>query len=214
MLRRVLAAAVFASLAAAGGARAADVRFVSPQTGGTLDAGRLVDVIWTGLPSDVPEFELLLRIGDDPRATVRLTRSLVDGPSVYRWRVPNLPARTARLVLRGDVDELEVELASSEPFQIDGSAIAPLEEISFKDGELWAASEPAPPLRDELTGGSSERVEEGRADDSPAEAPRGSASAVHDPRSEPTLHAALEAAPPPASRLALVAFPRFVPRRN
>jgi hypothetical protein len=210
---RVLACALVASALAAGAAHADAIRFSSPSAGDTLRGGQSVVVRWENLPP-LDEFELLLRIGADPRATVRLTRSLDDGEASYRWRVPNLPARSARLVLRGELHETEVELAASETFQIGVDPFTPLEEISFRDGELWDAPQSSSLPGDAFSGASSERVSQSRADDSPAEAPRSRSAVSSDPLCENPAAALGDVPARPASSPSLLALPRFVPKRN
>jgi hypothetical protein len=214
MPRRAFACALFAWVLAAGTARADVTRFSSPSGGEILTGGENVVVRWEDLPP-IGEFELLLRIGGDPRATVRLTRSLVDGEPAYRWRVPNLPAHAARLVLRGELDDREVEVASSETFGIAADPFTPLEEISLRDGELWDAPQAAGLPGGDLAGGSSERVSQSRANDSAADASRSGGSLSTDPRSASRPVVLNDTrAKPSASTPALLALPGFVPKRN
>lgn len=109
---------------------------VTPVTGTVVRAGDVVEVCWTPLSDDVKEFELLLAVGG---AQVRLTPMLERSTSTYWWRVPNLPAREARLRLRAGVDEEEIELAPGPCFSIEGDDTQPPSRVTFRGGEWWTS---------------------------------------------------------------------------
>jgi hypothetical protein len=211
----LLTALVAAAMPVGAGAAVEPIRFTEPAAGQRLAAGHVVDVSWSALPKGVDEFELLLRIGDDPRASVRLTPVLAEGQRAYRWEIPNLPATSARLVLRGDLDDAEeLELATSDAFRIVGDALAPVLEVAFRDGELWADPVFASPPIEHPSGSNSERI-----------APTGEGTLPPAVRRAALSHAAvatgaeafLSSSTRPRAGFftsSLLALPRSIPQRN
>lgn len=119
-----------------------------PAAGQVLRAGEWAEVVWTTLPPEVEEFELLLSLDDGASYTIRLTPQLDPAIGSYRWLVPNLPSQRARLQVRAGIDHREIERPPGEVFEIVGEAVRPLSGLRWLDGELWSSGIPwpVPPL--------------------------------------------------------------------
>ena len=116
----------------------------APVRGGRpLEAGTAVEVSWRGLPGNVEEVELLLSLDGGRRVAVRLTEQLSPAGRSWIWRVPNISARRASLVLRMGIEGREIESAPSEPFEIVSDASRPGESVELRDEELWLGEEGA-----------------------------------------------------------------------
>ncbi len=126
---------------------AAGPRVAAPHAGTGLVPGEVVEVVWDPVEGPVEELELLLILDGSGRQTVRLTRSLPPATTVWRWRVPAIPARTARLVLRVGRDGREVEGEPGPPFRIRATD-GPCAPVAWRRGELWlGGTGGAPPVR-------------------------------------------------------------------
>lgn len=113
------------------------VRIVTPTCGAVLVAGEVIDVRWEGLPANVDEMELLLDMPGSAEIRLRLTPQLNATTESYRWRVPNLPGRNARLRLRWGRDGVETEGEAGAAFTILPHPHAPLTGVRFRAGEWW-----------------------------------------------------------------------------
>jgi len=104
--------------------------------------GQLVEISWRA-PAGAEELELLLVLAADSRESLRLTESLSARSGTWRWRVPSLPAATARLVLRWGCEgrEMEGEPGPSFTIALPGARLAP---ITLRRGELWVGWGSAP----------------------------------------------------------------------
>lgn len=111
--------------------------FLQPRGGQVLQAGQWVEVVWTPLPPQVEEFEILLSLDDGASFTVRLTPQLDPAIRVFHWRVPNLPTRQARLQLRIGIDHREIEGPTGELLEIRGVSHLPAAGARWLGGELW-----------------------------------------------------------------------------
>jgi hypothetical protein len=110
---------------------------VSNAPGRSLEAGTVVEVSFSGVPENAEEVELLLSLDGGRRVAVRLTEQLSPGGRSYSWRVPNISARRASLVLRMGIEGREIEGPPSEPFEIVPDASRPGESVELRDEELW-----------------------------------------------------------------------------
>ena len=132
-------------LTAASAAADMPVRFLEPAAGTTLEPGSEVTVQWTPLPEGTREFELLLRLGGHGR-TVRLTECMDPTRTSFRWTVPSLPARDARLLLRLSRGRGEETAAVGPAIRIGGRMRTTLSGVAYTRGEWWlAAAAPAVP---------------------------------------------------------------------
>lgn len=118
---------------------------LSPAGGEALRAGQWADVTWSSLPPRVEEFEILLSIDDGATFVLRLTPQLDPALRSYRWRVPNLPSKRARLQLRVGIDHREIEGPLGSPFEIVAAPGRAAAAAHWRDGELWATDLPQPP---------------------------------------------------------------------
>lgn len=141
--RWTVLAAVLA--AAAAGALKAEPRFLYPEEGVALDAGRSVSIAWaideTG--ARFHEIELVLSLDGGRTFPVRITGDLRPDTRSLLLTVPSLPASHARLALRagdeGAPGEEEI-LFVSEDFSITADPGQPLEPALFVGGE-WRTRE-------------------------------------------------------------------------
>jgi hypothetical protein len=122
-------------LTAAGGRLSAQVSVIAPAFG-TLRAGETARIEWRGLPQGVEELELLLVI-EGRESPVRVTPQLVAPAGLFLWRVPNLPSRRARLMIRYGLDGEEIEDAPSALFEILPASSGPPAVLAFRHGEWW-----------------------------------------------------------------------------
>ena len=137
-----LSGLVFAALAstAAAAPSPAGARFRSPAAGAVLEPGASVSVAWEELELSAgeAEMELLLSLDGGRSFPVRLTRDLSPGTASLSWRVPALPARSARLAIRAGGDEEpenERIAAVSGEFEIAEGSGGGLETVHFVRGE-------------------------------------------------------------------------------
>src|SRR3954466_15964762 len=145
----VLAALVLALPALAfAGETDAPVRLVAPQAGATLAAGSTAEIEWApvagfaGLPKS-EEWEAFLSLDGGATYPVRITPHLDQDLRRVRFRVPDLPAADARILLRLGDERRETVIALPGRFSIAG----PLR-TSFHFGtpvRASAAGEPAIP---------------------------------------------------------------------
>ena len=118
---------------------AGPVVFTSPGPGPARAAGSVIEVSWSGVPKSSEEGELLLSLDGGRRVALRLTEQISPRGRSYFWRVPNLSARRAALVLRMGIAGREVESAPSAPFEILLGPSRPDQRIALRAGELWLA---------------------------------------------------------------------------
>ena len=81
--------------------------FHAPSAGATLTAGSIMDVRWVASAAELElergeadEAELVLSLDGGDTFQVRISSELSPHATSYRWRVPSLPTRSARLALR------------------------------------------------------------------------------------------------------------------
>ena len=137
LLGLVLAAAVPSGSAAGAGAAPLDVPAV-------VTAGQWVELRWSGLPADVEELEIVLSLDGGRTYPVRVSPELEAPEGCYRWRVPDLPAARARLMLRIGGERGERAGAHSREFRIAHAAGVPRPELGYHEGQLWTGLEPPP----------------------------------------------------------------------
>lgn len=107
---------VFAAcLAIAASAQAAPpLELIAPRAGAVLDGGSESTLVWSAasLPAGVEEWEAFLSLDGGRYYAVGITPHLDAGIRSFRWRVPNVAAAHARILIRaGDErDEYLIEL--------------------------------------------------------------------------------------------------------
>ncbi|NOT33475.1 MAG: hypothetical protein HOP12_04810 [Candidatus Eisenbacteria bacterium] len=104
---------------------------------GVVQAGSLVEIHWDDPGASVEELELLLSLDDGRSFPLRVTPELEGRETHFRWRVPRLATRTARLQLRMHVDEREHESAAGERFTIELAAGDAPERDLMHEGFWW-----------------------------------------------------------------------------
>jgi hypothetical protein len=147
-MKRLLVGLVL--LAAARGTLSAQVSLTLPDFG-TLRAGGTARIEWRGLPADVEEMELLLSV-EGRELPIRVTAQLAARTGVLLWRVPNVPARRARLTIRFGSEGEEYLAEPSAPFAILPSENERPAALLFRDGEWWEKESAVDPLRGSLAG--------------------------------------------------------------
>ncbi|HTS03720.1 MAG TPA: hypothetical protein VMN04_14460 [Thermoanaerobaculia bacterium] len=118
----------------------------APAAGEVLRAGQLVEVSWRGVPAGTEELEILLSLDDGETFPVRLTEKLDGDEKSILWRVPNLAAGRARLLIRYESDGAETPGEKGPAFRIEGDPALRLDSPRRRAGELWLdASFPGAP---------------------------------------------------------------------
>ena len=103
-------------------------RLLSPAAGDELTAGSLVTIAWeeTGLPEHVDEWEAFLSVDGGETWPLRITPHLDISIRRFDFRVPDLPTRDARLMLRFGDERREVEVDAPQRFSIVGDPSKPI----------------------------------------------------------------------------------------
>jgi hypothetical protein len=114
----------------------ADTLVEAPE--GSVRGGQEVRVSWSALPAGVEELEVLVSLDGTLERTVRLTGELDPVLGSVRVRVPNLPASSARILLRVGKDGEETVLPARSRFAIDPAPEARLPAIAYRRGEWWS----------------------------------------------------------------------------
>jgi hypothetical protein len=111
-------------------------RVVSPAAGAELTAGSFAVIEWEGLalPERTEEWEAFLSVDGGRTWPLRITPHLDVSIRRFSFRVPHLPTREARLLLRFGDERQEVEMAAPQRFAIAAPAAYPV---------VWAP----PPIR-------------------------------------------------------------------
>lgn len=141
----VLASAVLALVCSAALAFAHDASEIpTPRIAstGTVHAGETVEIRWDALPRGVDEMELVLSVDGGRHYPIRLTAEMSGRENAFRWRVPNLGVREARLRLRAHHQGLEVESGPSSEFTIVADASRPPELEQVHEGQWWDGFDP------------------------------------------------------------------------
>lgn len=145
-VRRILfASAPLLALALAAVARpvaASGPVAVSLEVPAVVSAGQTVVLRWSGLPAEVEELELVLSLDGGESYHVRVSPELEARELEYRWRVPDLPTRHAKLMLRMGGEEGERLGALSREFRIEHVEGAARLELGFHEGQFWTGIEP------------------------------------------------------------------------
>jgi hypothetical protein len=115
---------------------------VSLEVPAVVTAGQTVVLRWSGLPAEVEELEIVLSLDGGGRYHVRVSPELEGREREYRWRVPDLPVRHARLMLRMGGEEGERIGALSREFRIVHVEGAPRPDLGFHEGQFWTGLEP------------------------------------------------------------------------
>jgi hypothetical protein len=108
-----------------------------------LRAGEAVELRWTGLPPGTEELEILLSLDDGRSYPLRVTAELEPCAGGFRWRVPNLAAARARLLLRYGERHRESNAGPTAPFRIVADPGAPETVFRYHEGAWWQRWEPA-----------------------------------------------------------------------
>lgn len=122
-----LATATVCPAAAVSDAAPAPVRLTAPLHGTTLAAGSLAPLAWELLGpfarlDRVEEWEAFLSLDGGAHYPFRITPHLDRGLRRVLWRVPDLPTRDARLLLRFGDEHRETVLELPERFTIAGAS--------------------------------------------------------------------------------------------
>jgi hypothetical protein len=137
----VLGCVTLAAAAAPPPARAlATNEFRAPAAGATLTGGSVAEVRWAAAEQEgADEAELVLSTDGGRTFPIRVSAELDPGATAYRWRVPELPARSARLALRvgagRERGRERIVLVSAE-FAIASDAPQP-QSLASGPGESW-----------------------------------------------------------------------------
>jgi hypothetical protein len=107
-----------------------------------VTAGQTVVLRWSALPAESEELELVLSLDGGGRYHVRVSPELEAREREYRWRVPDLPTRHARLMLRMGGEDGERIGALSREFRIAHVEGAPRPQLGFHEGQFWTGIEP------------------------------------------------------------------------
>jgi hypothetical protein len=141
LLRRVLLLLIVASPLAAR-AEVLSIRLERPATGATLTGGSTATIAWSAasLDSEVEEWEAFLSVDGGRYYGARITPHLDVSVREFRWTVPNVSSREARVLLRFGNEENEriVELPVS--LTIEAAA-----ETRVSTAAVTATGEPARP---------------------------------------------------------------------
>jgi hypothetical protein len=132
-----LGLAVAARPGAAAGAGA-----VSLDVPAVVTAGQSVELRWSLLPADAEELEIVLSLDGGRTYPVRVSPELDAREGGYRWRVPDLPAAHARLMLRMGGEGGERVGALSRGFRIEHAEGVPRPGPGFLDGHFWTGFDP------------------------------------------------------------------------
>jgi hypothetical protein len=119
--RRRLGALLLAPVLLAAGARAsaaAPFRLLAPAPGDELAAGSLAPVEWQGAPAEAEEWEAFLSLDGGRTYPLRVTPHLDVSIRRFTFRVPPIPTRQARLMLRFGDERRETELETASRFAI------------------------------------------------------------------------------------------------
>lgn len=116
----VLFVALAALLAAGARPTLAYARLVAPAAGVELEAGSLAAVEWEelALPEHTVEWEAFLSVDGGRTYPLRVTPHLDIGIRRFSFRVPNVPTREARLLLRFGDERREVGVETPQRFSI------------------------------------------------------------------------------------------------
>jgi hypothetical protein len=137
--RLALAFATLALLGSAGSARASDSPIPTPRLNavGSVRAGEIVEIRWGDLPLGVDEMELVLSVDGGRHYPIRISAEMSGRENSFRWRIPNLGVREARVRLRAHHDLREVESGPSDEFSILADPTRPTELEQLNEGEWW-----------------------------------------------------------------------------
>jgi hypothetical protein len=119
-------------------------RLLAPEEGAELAAGHLATVEWEGAPPPrAEEWEAFLSVDGGRTYPLRITPHLNLSIRRFSFRVPDLPTRSARVLLRFGDERREVEVETPQRFAITpGSSLwEPTTRIVFSRGERPRPSE-------------------------------------------------------------------------
>jgi hypothetical protein len=136
--RRIACGLLLAFLAGALPLAAAPrVRLLAPEEGAELVAGSVAVVQWEEAPPGAEEWEAFLSVDGGRTYPLRITPHLDLSIRRFSFRVPDLPTRSARVLLRFGDERREVEVETPQRFAIAaGSSLwEPTTQIVFSRGE-------------------------------------------------------------------------------
>jgi hypothetical protein len=109
--------------------------------------GDSLSVVWSRLPEETEEFELLLCCESPAVQSFRLTDQLDPSLGIYTWHVPDVPCDSARLKIRAGIEGRgETTWAISAPFRIAWEPTGPVQKVTVREGELWMSEELGRPV--------------------------------------------------------------------
>jgi hypothetical protein len=213
---------VLLQIAAAFGLRVLLAGSTAPEPRVFVDAGAAVaadgleTIRWEAVPADAKELELLLEL-DGGRARLRITDELDPRDGAYRWRVPNISARSARIVLRLNRLGREFEIRPSAPFAIGSSDAGARAAVALREGEIWLTQDAdegdcEPPAPAPLLAGSPVTISASPGEVAAALPPAPGGVAPARQAAAPEREGIVRAAPNPSPPVFGLA-PLFVPRR-
>lgn len=139
----MLLAAVWLGAHPASANEEASGSILSPRENEVLTAGASHVVRWSPIPAEVDEFEILLSLDGGSSYPVRLTPQLDPATRAYLWRVPDLPARSARLRLRWGIAGHELDGPPGPSFTIDARTWRTATGLTWRGGEWWVTPHPS-----------------------------------------------------------------------
>jgi len=125
-----------------------------------VTAGQVVTLRWSGLPADVAEVEIVLSLDGGRSYHVRVSPELEAREGGYRWRVPDLPAIRARLLLRTGGGAGERAGAVSGEFRIVHASGVEGPQLGFHEGQFWTGFDDPPAVPGLRTGAAGPRFED------------------------------------------------------
>jgi len=132
-------ALVHASFAVAGSSAIPTPRLIGS---GSVRAGQVVEIRWDPLPPGVPEMELMLSVDGGRHYPIRISAEMSGRETGYRWKVPNLTVREARIRLRARLGTIETESEPGREFSIVGDPDLPAELEQVAEGGWWEGLDP------------------------------------------------------------------------
>jgi len=144
MKRAFLVIATFAFAIATHAAET--VQLIAPRAGQVLEGGRETTLAWSSasLPDHAEEWEAFLSVDGGRYYAVRITPHLDVHIRSFRWRVPNVAASKARILIRVGDEHDEQVIRLPQTFTIVPQA-TPLELAALQITSTEAGSEPALP---------------------------------------------------------------------
>jgi hypothetical protein len=151
----------FSIVAAAGIALAAEgatgVELIAPRAGAVLEGGRETVIEWSAgsLPKHAEEWEAFLSLDGGGYYAVRITPHLNAGIRSFTWRVPNVAAAQARILIRVGDEREERAIEFPQNFRIVPGAVSVVPgvlAVITTEGRGESALPAAPPIVEWVSG--------------------------------------------------------------